>query len=76
MQTPFQTVRKLVRLTPARAFLLGTATMMMLPENTFAWLSLNYHEFSADTTYAYDEVPVVTHENKGASAEKPVSPVK
>lgn len=46
-----------VRLTPAHAFLLGTGTMLLLPEKAFAWLSLNYHEIVFDNTYAIEVIP-------------------
>ena len=59
MKEVFETLRRSIRLTPARAFVLGTGCMLLLPERTFAWLSLSYHEFTLDTTYAVEEVPQV-----------------
>lgn len=47
----------LLKPTPARAYLLGTGVMLMLPDSAFKWLSLQYHEFSVDTTYLLEDTP-------------------
>lgn len=50
---------QLFRITPARAYLLGTASMLVLPERAFEWLSIRYHEFTVDTTYLLEETPLI-----------------
>lgn len=49
-------VRKFVpRMTPARAFLLGTAVMLILPDWLYYKMSIGYHSMMQDNTYIMEE---------------------